>query len=207
MIISKDCISLFASWLQLIGRWYNKWGSHIQLIKLQTVGEQNFLPLGWWGSLGAQRRAVWGGCERKVSWAEQWVGVWVEPSSPVQSAALTEPSLWPFSRGSWWDWGGQAAGGLSAHWALLCAQKLPAYGRSIKSHQRKRKKTCTENKVLEKYLTLSGISFFRLKHASRHCWFVMLWNVCHPVSLTVFMMNQRWWLIHQFPSAASHILT
>lgn len=53
---------------------------------------------------------MWGGYERKVSWAEQWVGVWVEPSSPAQSAALTVPSLWLFSRGIWWEWGGQAAG-------------------------------------------------------------------------------------------------
>lgn len=67
----------------------------------QTVRKQFFFSrLGWWGRLGAQRRAVWGGCEWKVSWAEHWVGVWVEPSSPVQSAALTEPSLWLFSRGS-----------------------------------------------------------------------------------------------------------
>lgn len=92
--------------------------------------------------------------------------------------------------------------GLSAHWALLCAQKLPAYGRCIRNHQRKKKNFhLKKKKVLEKYLTLSGSSFFRLKRASRHLWAVRLWNVCHPPSLAVFMMNQRWWLIHQVPSA------
>lgn len=145
---------------------------------------------------------MWGGYERKVSWAEQWVGVWVEASSPAQSAALTVPSLWLFSRGSWWEWGGQAAG-VCLHTEPCCVPRsFQHMAEALELSKEKKKKTSTKKNGAGKVPhTLSGSSFFRLKRASRHLWLVTLWNVCHPVSLTVFMMNQRWWLIHQFPSA------
>lgn len=83
---------------------------------------------------------MWGGYERKVSWAEQWVGVLsriklagaVGSSHSAQFVALQQRELVGMGRAG--------SRGLSAHWALLCAQKLPAYGRSIRTLIRKKKK-------------------------------------------------------------------
>lgn len=178
-----------------------RWSHAAHQASARQSGNSFFPPLGWWGRLGAQRRAVWGGCERKVSWAEQWVGVWVEPSSPARSAALTVPSLWLFSRGSWWEWGGQAAG-VCLHTEPCCVPRSFQHMAEALELTKEKKRLPLKKKGAGKVPhTLSGSSFFRLKRASRHLWLVTLRNLGHPVSLAVFMVNQRRWLIYQLPSA------
>lgn len=122
-----------------------RWSHAAHQASARQSGNSFFLPLGWWGRLGAQRRAVWGGCERKVSWAEQWVGVWVEPSSPAWSAALTVPSLWLFSRGSWWEWGGQAAG-VCLHTEPCCVPRSFQHMAEALELTKEKKKTSTKKK-------------------------------------------------------------
>lgn len=56
--------------------------------------------------------------------------------------ALTEPSLWPLQQRELVGMGGEgrARGPVLHTEPLLCAQKLPAYGRSIRTYQKKKKK-------------------------------------------------------------------
>lgn len=73
------------------------------------------------------------------------------------------PACGPFSRGELVGMGGEgrARGPVLHTEPLLCAQKLPAYGRSIRTYQRKKKKKKEiirlplkkKKKVLEKYLS------------------------------------------------------
>lgn len=91
-------------------------GGPVLHTKLQPDGEGNrFLG----GRLRAQRGAVWGGCERKLSWAGMkgwgWRGIWAQPWSLVQLMALTEAGLWPYRGESWREKGERG----EADWVCL----------------------------------------------------------------------------------------
>lgn len=86
------------------------------------------------------------------------------PRTPVQSVALTEAGLWPYRgescRGEWGarGWGGcaEADGWRRQHWALLFArQPPPAYGQSIRSLWRRKKKSLPRPKKSEGWKSTS----------------------------------------------------